>query len=220
MRSRFVLSTDHILSPKRRSFGSRIVAASVFFVAGAVAANELYPQIVTNRQSDYTRALQQGRAAPPLSASSAAASAAVGKTDAAYPLRRAAPPPAMRSDTGPAEAITEPVPPPSLVSPPQPVAIAAADEAVPAPPPPAEDASAAVRVEKAHKTRAKSAHNKGNTQRANGYAQDGPYRQQTSPYSGGSGWNSWGGFPNSFDNGGRSSRRMQVARRGPFDVWP
>jgi len=65
MRSRFVFVPDHHFAPKLGGLLYRVAGAIVFFLAGAVAATELYPQVIADRPSENRQASSSGQAAAP-----------------------------------------------------------------------------------------------------------------------------------------------------------
>jgi hypothetical protein len=61
MRSRFDVVRRRVVAHERRGLASRVAGAIAFFVLGAVAATELYPRIIADRQSEYGKAQKSGR---------------------------------------------------------------------------------------------------------------------------------------------------------------
>jgi hypothetical protein len=78
MRSCLVSVPD---TPRAGALASRVAGAIVFFLVGAVAATELYPQMGTNRHSEYASVSDSRRSAP--SPASNAASDGIGATSSA-----------------------------------------------------------------------------------------------------------------------------------------
>jgi len=177
MRSRFVLLPDHVLAPKRRALGWRLVGAIVFFFVGAIAATELYPQVVVDHHSKYSGASDSGRAAAPSSAPNAISDR-----------------PGTFSRRDSAEYAGRPIPQFTFAST-QPPAAAKETQA------PADEAQSAsvVAVEKPRRTENKSARNKRSSHRHNGNTQDRHYQERPSYLAAGRGWNPGGGSQGGFD---------------------
>jgi hypothetical protein len=172
MRSRFIFLPDRVLAPKTRGAASRVAGAIVFIFVGAVAATELYPQVIADRHSEYTQVRDSGRAAPPIPAPDA-----ISHRPEAFSSRDSA------------EYLGGPIP--QLTFPPtQPPAVTKETQAVAH-----EDPSASVvGVEKPRRTETKSAHKKHNSHRGNGNTQDRIYREQPSYWAAGGGSNLWGRY--------------------------
>jgi hypothetical protein len=196
MRPRLVLSPDDGLTPERHGLASRVTGAIVCFLVGAIAATELYPQMVADRHSEYARVSPSERAASPSTLPDAISSKA-----GVFSLRDSA------------ERTGGPIPPvPFGESPPQTTGGTriAANEA---------PSASAVSAEKPRRTESKSVRIKHSSHRSNGNTQDQPYREQSTSWTATTGWNPWTGSQSGFGFGPRQDRGTQVDRRGQFAMW-
>jgi hypothetical protein len=149
-----------------------VAGAIVNIFVGAVAATELYPPVIADGHSKYSKVRDSGRAASPIPAPDAISyrAGAFSSRDSAEYLG------------GPIAQLTFP--------PTQPPAVAKETQAVAH-----EDHSASVvAVEKPRRTETKSAHKKRNSYRGNGNTQDRSYREQPSYWAVGRGSNLWGRY--------------------------
>jgi hypothetical protein len=169
MRSRFVSVPN---TPKAGGLASRVAGAIAFFFVGAVAATELYPQMVPDRHSEYRRASDSERAAP-------------------------SPAPNPTSDRIGASSLAEyragPIPEPTFA----PIQLPAAAKEARAQ---ADEAQAAsdVRMRKPRVVKSKYARNKGDSRRRNANSQDRVYQGELPYRAAGTSWNPWGDSPGGF----------------------
>ena len=196
MRSRLVLSPDHGLTHERHGLASRVTGAIVCFFVGAIAATELYPQMVADRHSEYGRVSPAERAATPSPLPDAISSQAEVLSLRDSVARTGGPiPPVPFGESSPKNTGETRV---------------TANET-----PSASPAS----VEKPRRTENKSAHIKHTSHRSNGNTQEQPYREQSPYWATTTGWNPWAGSQSGFGYGPRQDRGGQVDRRGQFAMW-